>query len=254
MNNLMSKGWRPLVVIILCFVIWEAAVRLGSVPKWLLPAPTQIFQTAFQVLPDFFPQLLSTVGLAVAGLLIGSGTGLFIAIVLHLLPKVKAAVYPLLIVSQNIPTIVLAPLLVIWFGFGALPKLIVIALVCFFPVVVSVLDGFRQIPRELHHYFAMAGASKVQAFLKLELPGSLPSLVSGLKIAATYSVMGAVISEWLGAEKGIGVFMTLASSSFQTDRVFVSIFWIVALSLLFFGAVVGLEKRLLRWQPKEGEK
>ena len=115
-----------------------------------------------------------------------------------------------------------------------LPKIIVITLVCFFPVTVAALDGFKQTPPELRHYLAMAGANKWQMFSKLEFPYALPSIFSGIKISATYSVMGAVISEWLGAKEGIGVYMTLASSSFRTDRVFVAIFIIMILSLLLF--------------------
>jgi ABC-type nitrate/sulfonate/bicarbonate transport system permease component len=139
---------------------------------------------------------------------------------------------------------------VIWFGFGLLPKMIVITLVCFFPITVAALDGFKQTSNELKHYMIMAGASNKQLFWKLELPYALPSLFSGLKISATYSVMGAVISEWLGAKDGIGVYMTLASSSFRTDRVFVAIFAIVALSLLFFSIIVLIERWLVRWQLK----
>jgi ABC-type nitrate/sulfonate/bicarbonate transport system permease component len=146
---------------------------------------------------------------------------------------------------------VLAPLLVIWFGFGLLPKIIVITLVCFFPVTIAALDGFKQTDRDLVHYFTMSGASKKQLFWKLEVPHSLPSIFSGLKIAATYSVMGAVISEWLGSKQGIGVYMTLASSSFRTDRVFVAIFAIMTLSLLFFFVIVLLERYFVKWQRKE---
>ena len=133
-------------------------------------------------------------------------------------------------------------MLIIWFGFGILPKLIVIGLVCFFPVVVAALDGFKNTPTELKHYMEMVGATKNQIFWKLELPHSMPSIFSGLKISATYSVMGAVISEWLGAKEGIGVYMTMASSSFRTDRVFVAIFIIMVLSLLFFGIIRIFEK------------
>jgi ABC-type nitrate/sulfonate/bicarbonate transport system permease component len=148
---------------------------------------------------------------------------------------------------------VLAPLLVIWFGFGILPKLIVITLVCFFPVAVAALDGFKNIPNEMKHYMLMAGASKIQLFTKLEWPYALSSVFSGIKISATYSVMGAVISEWLGAKQGIGVYMTLASSSFRTDRVFVAIFIIMLLSLLFFGFINLAEKRLIKWNRKKGK-
>ncbi|GLI83346.1 hypothetical protein ANABIO32_10380 [Rossellomorea marisflavi] len=173
------------------------------------------------------------------------------AVTLHLLPGVREAVYPLMILSQNVPIIVLAPLLVIWFGFGLLPKFLVITLVCFFPIAVSTMDGFRQTRRQYIHYMKMAGATKGQIFRKVEWPHALPSIFSGLKIAATYSVMGAVISEWLGSQKGIGVYMTLASSAFRTDRVFVAIFAIMILSLLFFSIIVLLERWCVKGKKEE---
>jgi ABC-type nitrate/sulfonate/bicarbonate transport system permease component len=254
MNTSFLRGWRPAVVIILLFIIWEISTRIADIPAWLLPSPSRIANETFAVWPTFQEHLSSTVFLTLLGFLIGCGIGLVVAVGLHLVPALRESVYPLLILSQNIPIIVLAPLLVVWFGFGLMPKMIVITLVCFFPVSVAALDGFRQTGQELKHYMQMAGASKMQIFRKLEWPHALPSIFSGLKISATYSVMGAVISEWLGAKQGIGVFMTLASSSFRTDRVFVAIFAIMLLSLVFFAVIIGLEKWLIKWRPKGEEK
>ncbi|WP_210365371.1 ABC transporter permease [Bacillus sp. REN3] len=251
MKPAVMKGWRPAAVLLLLFILWELAVNIAEVPAWLLPPPSAILQEALSGWPGFQPHLQSTVALSLLGFAIGAGIGLIAAVLLHLIPLLRESVYPLLILSQNVPIIVLAPLLVVWFGFGILPKLIVITLVCFFPVTIAALDGFRQTPREMKHYMLMAGATKSQLFRKLELPYSLPSIFSGLKISATYSVMGAVISEWLGAKSGIGVYMTLSSSSFRTDRVFVAIFAIMALSLLFFGLILLAERLMVRW---EGEK
>ena len=252
MKSLLRKSWRPLLVLLLLFILWEILVNLFHVPKWLLPSPSDIFQEATLNGTVLINHLMSTLELTLSGFFIGTCIGLITAIILHLLPYLKDALYPLLILSQNIPTIVLAPLLVIWFGFGMLPKIIVITLVCFFPVTVAALDGFKQTPSELRHYLAMAGANKWQLFSKLEFPYALPSIFSGIKISATYSVLGAVISEWLGAKEGVGVYMTLASSSFRTDRVFVAIFIIMILSLLLFALIQGLEKILVRWQ-KQGD-
>ncbi|UII57127.1 ABC transporter permease [Cytobacillus spongiae] len=248
------KGWRPLLVLLLLFVTWEISVTYLNIPKWLLPPPTSIIKEAIIGFPNFWPNMVSTSKLALLGFTIGAGIGLLTAIILHLIPFIRESVYPLLILSQNVPIIVLAPLLVIWFGFGILPKMIVITLVCFFPITVAALDGFRQTSPELKHYMMMAGANKMQLFWKLELPFSLPSLFSGLKISATYSVMGAVISEWLGAKEGIGVYMTLASSSFRTDKVFVAIFAIMLLSLIFFALINLVERKLIRWQSNGGDR
>lgn len=241
------------MVLLLLFIIWEMAVSMAEIPNWLLPPPSEIFKEAIAGWGNFGPHLQSTIQLSLLGFVIGSSIGLITAIILHLIPFVRESIYPLLILSQNIPIIVLAPLLVIWFGFGLLPKLIVITLICFFPITVAALDGFRQTPNELKHYMMMAGANRRQLFWKLELPYSLPALFSGLKISATYSVMGAVISEWLGAKSGVGVYMTLASSSFRTDRVFVAILFIMIISLLLFALILLAERILVRWKSKEAD-
>ncbi|WP_080846903.1 ABC transporter permease [Cytobacillus gottheilii] len=251
MNTAFKKGWRPLLVLLLLFLLWEGIVRFIEAPSWLVPAPSLIFQEAYNGWSQFAPHLLSTTSLSLYGFAIGAAVGLAAAFFLHMLPFVRESVYPLLILSQNVPVIVLAPLLVIWFGFGILPKVIVITLVCFFPITVAALDGFKQTPADLKHYMKMAGATKQQLFWKLELPAALPGIFSGIKISATYSVMGAVISEWVGARMGVGVYMTLASSSFRSDRVFVAIFAIMILSLLFFLLIKLLEKLMVRWKWKE---
>lgn len=251
MGRFWRKSWRPALVLLLILVIWEGAVRLFNTPSWLLPAPSGILAEAFTGYDRFLPHLQSTIGLSVTGFIIGCSIGILVAVLLHLLPGTQEAVYPLLILSQNIPIIVLAPLLVIWFGFGWLPKLLVITLVCFFPVTIAAMGGFRHTSKEIKQYMLMAGGSRLQIFAKLEWPHALPALFSGLKISATYSVMGAVISEWLGAKKGIGVYMTLASSSFRTDRVFVAIFLIMILSMIFFLLIQLAEKWLVRWTEEE---
>lgn len=252
MKTMLKKGGRPIAVFLLLLAVWEAAGRLFSIPAWLLPVPSRIMEEAVEGYALYTGHIASTVGLTLSGFAIGSTIGLIVAVALFRLPVLQETFYPLLILSQNIPTIVLAPLLVIWFGFGVLPKLIIIILVCFFPITIAVLDGLRQTDRELLHYMKMAGASKSQIFWKLEWPYAMPSVFSGMKIAATYSVMGAVISEWLGASKGIGVYMTMASASFKTERVFVAIALIMVLSLTFFALIALAERWFFRWQRQGG--
>ncbi|MFD2445457.1 ABC transporter permease [Bacillus sp. CGMCC 1.16607] len=254
MIKLFAKGWRPLLVLVLFFIIWECISRYSQIPKWLLPSPSIIFTEAITNYSLFLPDALATSWLSFVGLIIGSSFGILLAIILHLIPSVKKMFYPFLILSQNIPIIVLAPLLVIWFGFGYLPKMIILTLICFFPVTIASLDGFKNVPNDLMHYMRMSGATTWQIFTKIEFPNALPPIFSGLKISATYSVMGAVISEWLGSEKGIGVYMTLSSSSFRTDRVFLAIFIIIILSLTFYLIIELIEKRMIKWMPKEGTK
>lgn len=249
--KLWQRGGAATLFLLALFILWEVIVRWQEIPMWLLPAPSAIVTEGFQSLSDFIPHILATIELTLVGLCIGASIGFIIALMLHRLPVVNRMIYPLLILSQNVPTIVLAPLLIIWFGFGLLPKLIIISLVCFFPIVVATMDGLKNTDPALKHYMQMMGATNGQTFWKLELPYALPSLFSGLKIAATYSVMGAVISEWLGAKKGIGVFMTYAQSSFRIDRVFVAIFTIMLLSMALFAIIQLLERTLVKGRAKE---
>ncbi len=252
-SRLWRTGWRPTVAILVLIGVWELATRIFSIETWLLPAPSDIILEGKDVLPSFMPHFMATLKLSISGFATGTTVGLVVATLLHLLPRVRETFYPFLILSQNMPVIVLAPLLVIWFGFGALPKFIIITLACFFPIAISALSGFQQTSRELVYYMKMMGATKSQLFWKLELPYALPSVFSGMKIAATYSVMAAVISEWLGAQEGIGVFMTLATSSYRTSRVFVAIIIVMLLSLAFFAFILLLEKIFIRGQKKGDE-
>ncbi len=249
-NKLLRRSGPPLLAVVLLLVIWELYVKVYQVQAWLLPAPTAIIREALSNWPRVQMHTLATLEIALLGFFLGTAVGLVLAIVLHSLAPLRQALYPLLILSQNIPIIALAPLLVVWFGFGVLPKVLIIALMCFFPILIAALQGLDYPDGAMLDYMRMIGAKPAQIFLKLELPNSLPHVFSGLKVAATYSMMGAVISEWLGAQQGLGVYMRLAASSFRTDRVFVSIFVIVALSLLFFASIVYLERNLIRWNSR----
>lgn len=251
MKNLFKKAWRPALAIFIFIILWEIASRIFSIEAWLLPSPLVIINEAIEVFPTFIPHLLSTAKLSAIGYIIGVLVGLTLATALHLSRPIRETLYPFLIMSQNIPIIVLAPLFLIWFGFGSFPKLLIIALSSFFAIALSTLGGFQQTDRELLHYMKMMGASHKQTFVKLELPHALPAIFTGLKISATYSVMAGVVSEWLGAQEGIGVFMTLAASSYRTPRVFVAIVATVLLSLTFFGIILLLERLFIRWQREE---
>ncbi|QPC45945.1 ABC transporter permease [Mangrovibacillus cuniculi] len=249
MKKWLSTYGISLALLIALLMLWEGATVLFSIEKWLLPSPSMIVQTGITVFPDLYEHIESTLFLSIVGLLLGSIIGILTASIIHYWPILDKVMMPYLVVSQNIPIIVLAPLLVIWLGFGALPKIIVISLVCFFPVTISFLSGLRETPSSYVTFMKMSGGTKKQLFWKVETPFALPSLFSGLRIAATYSVMGAVISEWLGAQRGIGVFMTLASANFRTDRVFVAIVVVVIISLFYVSLIKWVESF---WARKTG--
>jgi ABC-type nitrate/sulfonate/bicarbonate transport system permease component len=236
---------------VLVLLLWEAATRVLAVPAWMLPGPVRIAGEAVAVAPTLAEDVAATVQLTAVGGAIGVALGLVLAAVLHLVEPLRAAVYPLLIVSQNVPSIALAPLLVIWFGFGLMPKIIVIVLVCFFPVAVAAMDGLRGADRVVVDYLRMSGATRWQLFRRVEVPSALPAVFSGLKIAATYAVMGAVVAEWVGSDRGLGHYMLLQKAAFRADRVFVAILAVVVLSLALFALIAALERRTTRWRTRE---
>ncbi|GIO86900.1 nitrate ABC transporter permease [Paenibacillus faecis] len=254
LRRLWNHAWPPLVAVILFLILWQTATSLFHIEKWILPSPSDIAREAAANPSGLWEHTQATLELMILGFAIGTGFGLLVACVLHYVPFLKSSLYPLIILSQNVPTIALAPLLMIWFGFGILPKIIVITLVCFFPVAVAAMDGLTRTDRVMLDYMRMTGASRGEIFRKLEIPHAIPSMLSGVKIAATYSVMGAVIAEWVGAEKGIGYYMMLQKASFRTDRIFVAIAIIVAVSLAMFAIIALLEKWLVRYKPANDDK
>jgi len=171
------------------------------------------------------------------------GDNIFLRVLL-----VKRLIYPLIVASQTIPIISVAPLFIIWFGYGMLPKIIVVFLVCFFPVTISLLGGLAAVDREYIELFRSMQAGRVDIFRMVKLPLALPAFFSGLKISTAYSVMGAVIGEWLGAKQGLGTYMTLSQRSFEVDRVFAAILAVTLLSAVLFAAVVLIERLVIPWK------
>lgn len=246
--------YKPIIAVIIAILLWEGVTKWFQIEVWVLPAPSVIVKEMIHVFPSFLPHMLATIKLVLLGFTAAIVLGIVVAMLLHIFPTLREIFMPFLVISQNIPIIVLAPLIMIWFGLGDFPKVLIVAMTAFFPIAIATLDGLNQTDRELVHYMRMVGATKRQLFMKLQLPYAIPSIFSGIKISATYSVMTAVVAEWLGAQKGIGVFMTLAASSYRTSRVFVAIVITIILSLAFFGLFLLLEKRFTRWQRNEERK
>ncbi|GIM88549.1 ABC transporter permease [Paractinoplanes toevensis] len=242
----LRRALPPAITIVLLIAGWQLYTTVSGVDRWLLPSPKDIWDAAVEQRAVLTTHTLATAELTLYGFAAGVAAGLLIAVVLHLVPFLRAAVYPLLVISQNVPTIAIAPLLVVWLGFGLAPKLVVIILVCFFPVAVATLDGLGRSDPRIADYLLMSGAGRGQLFTKLQWPNALPTMFSGLKIAATYSVFGAIISEWLGSDKGIGHYMIVQKSAFRADRLFVAITIVIILALLVFGLVLLVERLVVR--------
>jgi len=243
----------PVLLILLLLILWQVGTWLTGVPKWLLPSPLQVVSAGIEAADLLGPHTWQTLKETWLGLGLSLVIGLGLALAIDFSALLRRTLYPVLVASQTVPILALAPLLIIWFGYGILPKVIVVALVCFFPIVVSTADGLRAADPDLIALLRAMGASRRQIFTKVRFPGSLPSFFSGLKIAITYSVVGAVIGEWVGASQGLGIFMIRSSKNFLTDRVFAAIAVTSLLSILMFGVVMLLERSLLPWYYAQRE-
>lgn len=247
--------WRaiipPVVMLSIIFIVWELIVRFKLVYVWLIPSPIGVLEEMINGWSRLLEHWLATMQLTLLGFAGGAICGVLLGMLLHFIPLFRQAMYPVLILSQNIPVIVIAPILTMLLGFGLFPKVLLIVLVCFFPICIAMLGGLAQVDHSLKNYMGMIGSSKWQQFVHLELPGSLSSLFSGLKIAASYSVLSAVVAEWLSPKLGLGGYMILSSRGYLPERVFAAVLLIVFTSLLLFWIVGLVERMIVRWQPRK---
>lgn len=242
-----ADGIIPLVFIILLLAGWEYIVRLRSVPDYILPGPAQIVRTLIDHAPVIAGHARSTLVECLAGFAVAIVFSFIVAFLMDEIPLFRKALYPLIVASQTIPIVSVAPLFIIWFGYGMLPKIIVVVLVCFFPIVISLLSGLASVDDDYLELFRSMQAGRLQIFRMVKLPLAMPSFFAGLRISAAYSVMGAVIGEWLGAKQGLGTYMTLSQRSFQVDRVFAAILAVTALSAALFLLVSFIERLVIPW-------
>lgn len=237
----------PILLILLLLAAWQCATWVWHIEAYLLPSPLRIASAGVEARHLLGEHIQQTLRETLLGFAAALFSGLLLAVAIDLSSFLRRALYPLLVVSQTVPIMAVAPLLVIWLGYSIWPKIIVVALVCFFPIVVTTADGLQSADPDLLSLLQVMGASRQQVFFKVRVPGALPAMFSGIKIAVTYSVIGAIIGEWVGASKGLGVFMLRASNSFRTDWVFAAIVISSLLSILLFAAVVVTERLLLPW-------
>ena len=240
----------PLCTIAALAVVWEVVARAGVIHVAFLPAPGKILLTTLRILPSVFPEIGYTLGITSAGFGLALCLGFAAALVMDMSKAVERSLHPLLVISQTIPTIALAPLFVLWFGYGILPKLLVIMSVCFFPIALNLLGGLQSAPPGMLGLLKSMGASRMKRFAMVKLPSALPQFFSGLKIAATYSIMGGVIAEWLGGNRGIGVYMIRVKRSYSYDKMFAAILIVVLLSLAVVALVDVVRRLCVRWEPK----
>ena len=251
-SNLRSRliEWLPAIVLIVALLVaWEVLVDVMDVQRWLLPAPSVIATEISGEFGFLMKHARVTLSETVVGFAFSIALAVILASGIVWSRTVERSVYPIIITSQTIPIITLAPLLIIWVGADMRSKVIVIVLFTFFPIVISLVSGLRSVDQEMVDMFRTMGASPWQTFKKLMIPAALPNFFSGLKVAAVFSVIGAVIGEWFGASAGLGWLMKIAGGQFQTARIFAAIVVLSRLAMLLFAAVVAIEKWSLRKYP-----
>jgi ABC-type nitrate/sulfonate/bicarbonate transport system permease component len=235
----------PAVALVAVLVVaWELACRLLAIDPLTLPAPSKVVTALWDARDAAAGHTLTTLGETVVGFALSVAFALTAALLMDQLAWVRRAVYPILVASQTVPIVAIAPLFVLWFGIGLLPKVLVVILVTFFPIAVALLDGLAATDRDATDLLESMGATRRQQLLKLRLPGALPYLFTGLRIAVTYAVIGAIFGEAVGAVEGLGIWIVLSKNLFRTDLVFAAILITATLTLVLW-LLVGVAERLV---------
>jgi putative hydroxymethylpyrimidine transport system permease protein len=232
---------------------WEIYADAGAVDDFILPAPSQIASALWDDRGLLWSNLLVTAQEVGLGILVALVLGFLLAVALHFSGALRRGVYPLLVASQAVPIVIVAPLLVVWFGFGIVPKLAIIALVCFFPVVVTTLDALRSVDPDQLKLMRTLDASRWQAFRWAEAPAALPAALSGAKIAVAVAVIGAVFAEYAGSSEGLGHLMLQAIPQLETARAYAAVVLLAAFAVLLFSALALAERRLVPWAHRRSE-
>lgn len=228
-------------------LVLEVALRFFSVPAWIFPAPSAVARAMLNNWRLLLDHTGATLKAAAIGMVASTAAGLALGYLVFSYGFLRKILYPALVASQSLPTIVVAPLLILWFGFGALPKVLLVVLACFFPICVGVVDGLSSVDQELVELANGMGAKPARLFRLIRWPAALPHIFTGIKVSATYAVIATVVSEWMGSQKGLGVYLTRSSHSFMTDRVFAALVIISALSMGLFQLVNVVSRKLSPW-------
>lgn len=240
----------PSIAFVIFVVMWEFIVKTKDIKEYILPAPSAILNEFVKSWDLLLFHSLTTITETIIGFVLGVILAVLLSILMSSFKAIRNALYPFMILSQTVPIIVIAPLITIWFGIGIISKLIVCVLVVFFPVALSLTEGLNSYDKELEELLKCMNANKIQIFFKVKLPSALVHFFSGLKLAAAYAVMGAVMSEWTGAQKGLGIFLTRSMKSFKTAAMFADIVIISLFSILLFIFISIIEKKTIKWNLK----
>ncbi len=242
------------MLIVFIIITWQVLSQAEVIPSYMLPSPVEVVKAFIGDFSLLMHHARITLLEAFLGLAIGVIFGFLVAVVMDRFDFLYRAIYPILVITQTVPTVAIAPLLVLWLGYGIAPKITLIVIVTFFPITVGLLDGFASADKDAIRLLQSMDASKGQIFKHIKFPSSLPYFFASLRISASYSIVGAVISEWLGGFSGLGVYMTRVKKSYSFDKMFAVILFISIISLLLMSGVTVLQKVAMPWLKEEKSK
>lgn len=243
----LEAAWPVTLLVIVLLGLWEAGIHLFKVPVFVLPAPSQIASVLFLQQPALASAAWITAKEVFYGFVLSSIVGAVCAILIARFDRLGSALYPLMVVFQNVPKIALAPLFILWFGYDLQPKILLIVVIAFFPVALNMLVGLRSADPNLIALMRSVGAGRTEILRRVQIPNSLPSLMAGIKVAITLSVIGAIVGEFAGASAGLGYLIEFASTQMQTPLVFAALVEVSVLGVVFYYAVEWLEYRYITW-------
>ncbi len=238
----------PITTIVIIIAAWQIVVECAEIPAYILPPPLSVAAAFVDDFSSIASNGISTLAEGFIGMAIAVAISIVVAFLMDKFDRFKKTVYPLLVITQTVPVIAIAPLLIIWFGFGMLPKVILVVIMCFFPITVNLVDGFDCVDKDSLNMFRVLRASESQIYYHLKFPAALPYFFSGLKISITWMLMSAILSEWIGSKSGIGVYMLRAKQSYSLDKLFASVVFVVVISLILIGIVNLVRNKVIRWR------
>jgi ABC-type nitrate/sulfonate/bicarbonate transport system permease component len=251
-QNIINKI-APFSAIALILIIWQLLSMTRVVPKFMLPSPLDVIMAFIGDFGLLMYHAKTTLIEAFYGLFFGILLGFAVAIIMDSFETAYKAIYPVIIITQTVPTVAIAPLLVLWLGYGILPKVTLIIITSFFPITIGLLQGFRSADKDALNLMKAMGANSFQCFWHIKLPSSMNNFFSGLRISVSYSIIGAVVAEWLGGFSGLGVYMTRVRKSYSFDKMFAVIFFISAISLILMFGVKILQKSCMPWEQNDND-
>lgn len=252
LQNIINKV-SPFLAISLILIIWQLLSATGIVPKFMLPSPADVVMAFINDFSLLMSHARTTLAEAFLGLSIGILFGFVVAVIMDRFQVAYKAIYPVLVITQTVPTVAIAPLLVLWMGYGILPKITLIVITSFFPITIGLLDGFHSTDKDALNLMRAMGANRMQRFIHIKFPSSLSHFFAGLRISVSYSLIGAVVAEWLGGFNGLGVYMTRVRKSYSFDKMFAVIFFISLISLLLVFGVTLIKKAAMPWEKTESK-